>query len=458
MTHGPSDFQRGDSVGDASQQGPLTRFTPRVHRGLRTGQILGLVGLGVVLLTGLLGWPYAAIFGSMYLALALLWHIVRGRSWLNLFVPGMRRKGAALFGLPGALVMFAAGGLGLPPTVGTSSVTSEQAMRATPTLTAPPEASPSPSASTPHGPAVDLLATLVIRESDPEQAYDRAAFGQAWADSDRNGCDTRNDILRRDLLGFQVKPGTQGCEVLSGTLNDRYGGEQLLFDAVTATINVDHVVSLRNAWQSGAYAWPVAERESFANDPLNLLATSHSMNTLKGERDASSWLPPNGAFVCEYVTRQVAVKAKYRLTLTAAEAASIAGILMNCPGQPLPLEAAIPLAPEPSATSAAPASTVPVPFQSGAGSTTQRTTTTSTATRPPTTTKPPTTTRTSSSAPPKPVEECDIKGNISSSGERIYHLPGQQYYDATKIDLSKGERWFCSEQAAVDAGWRKSLR
>lgn len=466
MTDGPNDFLRGHPAGDREPEWPLSQFTPPASRGLRAGQILGLSGLGVVALTGLLGgWPSAAILGSMYLALVLLWHIARGRSWLNLLVPRLGRKKAALLGLPAALALFVAGSLGLPPTAPTAPVTpAPQAVTTTPTPTPTPEPAPSPSAGTPAGPAAEVLATLAIRDTDPELAYDRTTFGQAWADTDRNGCDTRNDVLRRDLLGFQVQPGTQGCVVLSGTLNDRYTGETLPFEMGTATIAVDHVVSLRDAWLSGAHRWTAAERESFANDPLNLLATSHSVNTLKGERDASGWLPPNGAFVCEYVTRQVVVKAKYHLTLTSSEAAGIASALMPCAGQQLPMEAAIPLAPEPITPSAAPASPVPMPLQSGAGSTTQRTTTTSTTTRPvtttrtSTTTRPPTTTRTSTSAPSKPVDGCVIKGNISSSGERIYHVPGQQFYDVTKIDVSKGERWFCSEQAALDAGWRKSLR
>jgi len=53
---------------------------------------------------------------------------------------------------------------------------------------------------------------------------------------------------------------------------------------------------------------------------------------------------------------------------------------------------------------------------------------------------------------------CDIKGNISENGQKIYHMPGQQYYDNTKIDPGKGERWFCSEEAALANGWRKSKR
>jgi hypothetical protein len=51
---------------------------------------------------------------------------------------------------------------------------------------------------------------------------------------------------------------------------------------------------------------------------------------------------------------------------------------------------------------------------------------------------------------------CNFKGNISRSGERIYHVPGQRFYSETRIDLLRGERWFCSEEAAREAGWRKA--
>jgi hypothetical protein len=54
--------------------------------------------------------------------------------------------------------------------------------------------------------------------------------------------------------------------------------------------------------------------------------------------------------------------------------------------------------------------------------------------------------------------ECNIKGNIGNKGERIYHVPGQAFYDKTRISAGRGERWFCSEQEARNAGWRKAAR
>ncbi|TQJ06970.1 uncharacterized protein DUF1524 [Lapillicoccus jejuensis] len=169
--------------------------------------------------------------------------------------------------------------------------------------------------------------------------YDRAAFGPAWKDVDRNGCDTRNDVLGRDLLGTEPKAGTHGCVVLRGELDDPYTGERVDFvrgSGTSAKVQVDHVVALGDAWQKGAQQWSPARREAFANDPLELLATSGAVNQAKGDGDAATWLPPRKAFRCAYVARQVAVKAAYRLTVTAAERDAIARVLQSCPGQPLP--------------------------------------------------------------------------------------------------------------------------
>ena len=465
----PSGFERPRDAGDPlwPTARPDASSAP-ARRRLSPGQLLGILGLAVFLLPGLMGWAYAAFFGSMYLAGALLWHILRGRSWLNLFVPRMRRKGAAVVGLPSALALFVVGTLGAGATASRPVVAASTQPAVAVTASITPVTS-DPTAAQPTGPAAELLATLVERTSTPEPTFNRAEFGQAWADVDRNGCDTRNDVLRRDLISVQVKPGTQGCAVSSGTLMDKYSAAAVAFESGTETaIQVDHVVALRNAWQSGAAAWSADERVAFANDPLNLLATTHEMNSLKGERDAGGWLPPNSAFVCEYVARQVAVKAKYRLTVATAEAETSANILRGCPGQALPVLVPIALMPDavmPTATPAPSPAASPLPLSGvGGTTTTSRPAATSTWTKPTSTTTRPasttTTTRpaatTTTTAPP--AGGCPIKGNISDKGEKIYHVPGQQFYAVTKIDVSKGERWFCTEAQAVSAGWRKSLR
>src|SRR5665647_3502229 len=79
------------------------------------------------------------------------------------------------------------------------------------------------------GSALSVLATLAVKGRAPKTGYDRALFGQAWADVDRNGCDTRNDVLRRDLTTYVLKSGTNGCLVLSGALHDPYSGTTIAF-------------------------------------------------------------------------------------------------------------------------------------------------------------------------------------------------------------------------------------
>ncbi len=183
------------------------------------------------------------------------------------------------------------------------------------------------------GTALALLATLPVKGRAPRTGYDREQFGQAWLDTDRNGCDTRNDILRRDLTGVRLRPGTAGCLVESGTLDDPYTGTAIHYVRGNDTVDIDHVVALSNAWQTGASGWDVRKRAALANDPMNLLAVDMSANRQKGDGDAATWLPSNKPFRCAYVARQVSVKAKYHLWLTAPERDASARILRGCPGQ-----------------------------------------------------------------------------------------------------------------------------
>ena len=177
------------------------------------------------------------------------------------------------------------------------------------------------------------LAALKVKGRAPLTGYDRAAFGPDWQDVDRNGCDTRNDVLRRDLTAVTLKPGTGGCLVLAGTLADPYSGRKMVFERgalASATVQIDHVVALADAWQKGAQGWPAAVREAFANDPANLLAVNGDLNQQKGAGDAATWLPPHKPFRCRYVIRQIRAKAAYGLWVTAAERDAIARELGRC--------------------------------------------------------------------------------------------------------------------------------
>jgi Protein of unknown function (DUF1524)/Excalibur calcium-binding domain len=189
------------------------------------------------------------------------------------------------------------------------------------------------------GSARTILAAVAVKGRAPKAGYDRDRFGPAWSDVDRNGCDTRNDILRRDLDDVVLRAGTSGCLVLQGTLRDPYTGRTVSFvrgAQSSASVQVDHVVALSDAWQKGAQAWDAARRETFANDPLNLLAVDGPTNVAKGDGDAASWLPPDRGYRCAYVARQVAVKDNYGLWMTPAEKGAVQRVLAGCPTQGVP--------------------------------------------------------------------------------------------------------------------------
>ncbi|MGC0238356.1 GmrSD restriction endonuclease domain-containing protein [Arthrobacter sp. SD76] len=107
----------------------------------------------------------------------------------------------------------------------------------------------------------------------------------------------------------------------------------------SSAVQIDHVVALSDAWQKGAQQLTTEQRTAFANDPLNLQATDGATNQQKGDGDAATWLPPSKDFRCEYVARQVSVKARYSLWVTQAEHDAFAGILAGCPGQLAPTSA-----------------------------------------------------------------------------------------------------------------------
>ena len=208
-----------------------------------------------------------------------------------------------------------------------------------------PAPAPAQTATVRPGTAVTTLATLTVKGRAPRTGYDRDLFGQAWADVDRNGCDTRNDILKRDLDGETFKPNTRDCVVLTGTLNDPYTGKKIAFtrgQGTSEAVQIDHVIALSDAWQKGAQQLSADARKSLGNDPLNLMAVDGPTNQGKGDGDAATWLPPVRSYRCTYVARQVAVKTKYRLWVTQAEHDAMNGILAGCPGQPLPTDSTLP--------------------------------------------------------------------------------------------------------------------
>ena len=310
-------------------------------------------------------------------ALTAIYVLATGRqSWA--VIP--TRKVAAVT-LAGALVVGIFGSSLAPASVDTNlASTSSQ-----PTTTAAPSPTPTPLPFTEEAPAdpatttpaseaasivladtaatdmtaIALLATLPVKGREPKTGYDRSGgFGTAWLDVDQNGCDTRNDILARDLTGT-VK--SDSCRVLTGTLVGPYTGKTISFvrgNSTSSLVQIDHVVALSNAWQTGAQQLSQAQRVSLANDPLNLLAVDGRTNSSKGDGDTATWLPPVKSYRCAYVARQISVKATYGLWVTQAEHDAMTRILTACPDEPATASA---FAPEPVVVAPAPVAVAPAP-------------------------------------------------------------------------------------------------
>ena len=188
--------------------------------------------------------------------------------------------------------------------------------------------------------AVDINAARTALGSLPTRGfspnvpkYDRNEFGKPWSDDvtvdgGHNGCDTRNDILARDLTDVEFKPAKRNCIVTKGKLNDPYTNTTIEFKRGRKSsdlIPIDHVVALGDAWYSGAYQWDADRRRNFANDPIN-----RESNTQKSAKNAAEWLPPNTAYQCEYVGRQITIKSTYGLSVTPAEKNAMEKVLATC--------------------------------------------------------------------------------------------------------------------------------
>lgn len=247
---------------------------------------------------------------------------------------------------------------GCSPVDSTSSSSAQPSTTSLPSSTTTPEPEPSQTAEeqqstadmigqAPEGAqdnALTVLNTLAVKGRAPKTGYSRDQFGAAWADVDHNGCDTRNDILNRDLTDKTYKANTHDCVVASGVLQDPYTGTRIDFvrgqDTSTA-VQIDHVVALSDAWQKGAQQLTEDERRNLANDPYNLLAVDGPSNQRKSDGDAATWLPANTGFRCEYVARQIGVKQKYRLWVTQAEHDAMANVLATCPAQTIPADGGV---------------------------------------------------------------------------------------------------------------------
>ena len=227
----------------------------------------------------------------------------------------------------------------------------EQGIRvaqASPTATAGLPVDPTPNPDTPDikesGPGAETTTGLIVdvarakqviesipvKGRAPKTGYDRERFGEPWTDTDDNSCDTRNDILARDLMSTTV---TDGCIVEAGLLIDPFSGVAVNFErgpTSSIEVQIDHIVSLSNAWQTGAQQLSEQQRTEFANDPSNLLAVRGDLNLQKRDGDTATWLPPDKSFRCQFVAIQVLTKHKHGLWLTSPEKDAALRILENC--------------------------------------------------------------------------------------------------------------------------------
>ncbi|MEV6970697.1 DUF1524 domain-containing protein [Hamadaea sp. NPDC051192] len=203
-------------------------------------------------------------------------------------------------------------------------------------------AAPSAAASAPSGgvagkdTALALLAKLPQAAQSHWDSYTRASFGDPlWTDDTdapggRNGCDTRDDVLRRDLTGARLGTGNP-CVVLSGALHDPYTGKTLPYDRSRASeIEIDHVVAVAAAWRAGAWSWSLDRRRAFANDVDNLLAADKTANQDKRSQTPDHWKPSRREAWCDYARRYVTAKSRYALSVTSPEATALGEMLTTC--------------------------------------------------------------------------------------------------------------------------------
>jgi Protein of unknown function (DUF1524) len=190
-------------------------------------------------------------------------------------------------------------------------------------------------------PGTDVLAGIaVLPQRVHRYDYRRAAYGDAWDDDNdaaggHNGCDTRDDILSRDLVD-KTYVSIKRCPnaVATGTLHDPYTNATVAFQRgakVGESVQIDHIVPLAYAWDMGAYGWTFPERLRFANDPANLLAVEGQANQDKGDSPPAQWMPPNTAFACQYAMQFMAVLRGYQLPVEQVSAGVLRQAAATCP-------------------------------------------------------------------------------------------------------------------------------
>ncbi|GAA5225676.1 HNH endonuclease family protein [Paeniglutamicibacter antarcticus] len=212
-----------------------------------------------------------------------------------------------------------------------ASVGSSAARKKTPASPGGAKVLPGPKLEGPG--ALATLNTLKVKGKAPATGYNRnGKFGNGWKDFNGNKCDERQDTLKRDMSKVKYKDAKQ-CQLASGVLDDSYTGTTIKWKVNSGSVDIDHMVALKNVWISGGQQLSQDQRLAVANDPLNLMASQASANRSKGDANAAEWLPSYKSFRCRYVAIQISVKKKYALAVTRPESEAMRRVLNTCPKQ-----------------------------------------------------------------------------------------------------------------------------
>lgn len=174
--------------------------------------------------------------------------------------------------------------------------------------------------------ARSVLSTIKV-ENEYKTGYKRSLFIH-WADLNGDGCDTREEILKRDSISKpQVDP--YRCYVVAGDWVSPYDGAKL---SDRGDVDIDHVVALKEAWDSGAWAWSESQRKAYANDMSDrrtLVAVTDRVNVSKSDKDPSNWMPPLRSYWCTYLGDWISVKARWGLSMDQSEFGRISNLLAS---------------------------------------------------------------------------------------------------------------------------------
>ena len=177
----------------------------------------------------------------------------------------------------------------------------------------------------------EQLNLLLINDDFSEiPSYDRELYFGSWTDEDGDCQNTRAEVLIQESLSVLGFRSSSNCVVDNGEWLDPYTNNLYYF---ASDLDVDHVVPLYNAWQSGAYLWNDFKREEFANDMIfddHLIAVDKYQNRQKGAKDPSEWMPANSNFHCEYVAIWIEIKYLWELTVTSSEYKFLDTVISSC--------------------------------------------------------------------------------------------------------------------------------